>query len=228
MTLQKVLVQSRRFATANEGNLRIVRDEPPDARAPTDAELIEAFERGDGRACELIYDRLIGVVRGTLYRVMGTRDAQHEDLVQGAFEQIVLTLSRRRFARACSLSSWATSVTTHVALNAIRSRTREKRVIDRTADGAPVSSVRSKTDLESEVESRQALGRVRFHLSQMNEGRATTLFLHDVLGHSVEEIAILTDRSISATKSRLKRGRKELKRRLRDEGVLGSGDGSNA
>src|SRR5262245_19021686 len=104
-------------------------------REQSDAELIDAFERGEGYACEDLYDRLIGVVEGTLFRGLGCRDEAHDDLVQSSFEQIVVTLSKRRFARACSLSSWASSGTTHVAFNTIRSRTRERRVVDRGPDG---------------------------------------------------------------------------------------------
>ena len=179
----------------------------------TDAELIDAFERGDGRACEQLYDRLIGVVEGTLWRVLGRRDEHHDDLVQTAFEQIVLTLSRRRFARACSLSSWAASVTTHVAFNTIRARTRERRVVDRTRD-ADVEDLSRHEDLEREVGVREDMQRVRTYLSEMDWGRATTLFLHDVLGHELAEIAVLTGVSVAAAQSRLVRGRRELQERL--------------
>src|SRR5262249_12982970 len=78
-----------------------------EARRLRDEELILAFERGDRELSGHLYDRLINVVSATLIRVMGTRGQDHDDLVQSAFEQIVITLVRRRFARACSLSSWA-------------------------------------------------------------------------------------------------------------------------
>jgi RNA polymerase sigma-70 factor (ECF subfamily) len=175
--------------------------------------LIDAFERGDGHACEQLYDRLIGVVEGTLWRVLGRRDEHHDDLVQTSFEQIVMTLSRRRFARACSLSSWAASVTTHVAFNTIRARTRERKVLDRTRD-ADVATLAHYEDLEREVGAREDLGRVRVYLSEMDWGRATTLFLHDVLGHELAEIAVLTGVSVAAAQSRLVRGRRELQERL--------------
>jgi RNA polymerase sigma-70 factor (ECF subfamily) len=193
------------------------------ARALTDADLIDAFERGEGHACEALYDRLVGVVEGTLYRVLGCRDESHDDLVQGAFEQIVLTLSKRRFARACSLSSWAVSVTTHLAFNTIRSRTRERRVVDRRegreeAQGAATNGV----DVERHVGAKEALGLVRRHLVEMNSDRAEALLLHDVLGHELAEIAVLTGVSVAAAQSRLVRGRKELHRRLAIDGVVGT------
>jgi RNA polymerase sigma-70 factor (ECF subfamily) len=184
----------------------------------SDSELIDAFERGEGHACEKIYDRLIGVVEGTLWKVLGRRDEAHDDLVQTAFEQIVLTLQKRRFARACSLASWASSVTTHVAFNVLRSRTRERRVVDRGRDGGHEANSRSGwIDVEREAAARQTLTRVRGHLADMNQNYATTLFLHDVMGHELAEIAVLTNVSVAAAQSRLVRARKELKRRLTTE-----------
>jgi RNA polymerase sigma-70 factor (ECF subfamily) len=193
-------------------------------REVTDAELIDAFERGEGHACETLYERLIGSVEGTLFRVLGCRDEAHEDLVQAAFEQIVLTLSKRRFARACSLSSWAVSVTTHVAFNTIRARTRERRVVDRRRDGdEEVQSRITGVDVERHVGAKEALGVVRQHLAHMDADRAETLLLHDVMGHELAEIAVLTGVSVAAAQSRLVRGRKELQRRLSNDGLIGDG-----
>lgn len=210
-----VMTQHSR-SSLERGALRVLPGgSQPEGRQRTDAELIDAFERGEGRACEELYDRLIGVVEGTLWRVLGRRDQHHDDLVQAAFEQIVMTLSRRKFARACSLSSWAASVTTHVAFNAIRSRTRERRVVDRGRDGeTEAADVADFADLEREVSAREDLARVRVYLAEMDWGRAATLFLHDVLGYELAEIAVLTGVSVSAAQSRLVRGRHELQDRL--------------
>jgi RNA polymerase sigma-70 factor (ECF subfamily) len=220
------LVESKRIPGSGErGRLRVVGGGVP-APDPdlSDSDLIDAFERGEGHACEKLYDRLVGVVEGTLWKILGRRDEAHDDLVQAAFEQIVLTLSKRRFARACSLASWASSVTTHVAFNVLRSRTRERRVVDRGRDGEHEANSRSgSVDVEREAHVRQSLGRVRLHLAEMSEHYATTLFLHDVMGHELSEIAVLTAVSVSAAQSRLVRARKELRKRLAEDT---NGDGA--
>jgi RNA polymerase sigma-70 factor (ECF subfamily) len=187
----------------------------PEAPEPSDSELIDAFERGDGEACDRLYSRLVGTVEATLFRVLGQRDDHHEDLVQSAFEQIVFTLSTRRFARACSLASWASSVTTHIAFNTIRRRVRERKVVDRGRD-AEVEGQRapSTVDVERDVVVEQSWKGVRRHLAEMSEAQANTLILHDVLGHDLAEIAVLTGVSVSAAQSRLIRGRNELKARV--------------
>jgi RNA polymerase sigma-70 factor (ECF subfamily) len=182
-------------------------------RAATDEELIDAVQRGDHRVASELYDRLIGVVDHTLYRVFGRREGDHDDLVQAAFEQIVMTLSRRSYARACSLRTWASSIASHVGFNALRSRRRERRVLDRevTLEAEPWHST---NDLEGELTARSELARLRGQLSEMKSAYAEVVFLHDVLGHELAEIALMTQISVSAAQSRLVRGRRELFRRL--------------
>jgi RNA polymerase sigma-70 factor (ECF subfamily) len=183
------------------------------ARQPSDEELILAVQRGDHQVASVIYERLVGVVDHTLYRVFGRRETDHDDLVQAAFEQIVVTLSRRSYARACSLRTWASSIASHVGFNALRSRRRERRVLDREA-GLDVEPARSGIDVEGEASARAELERLRMQLSEMKSTHAEAVFLHDVLGHELAEIALMTQVSVSAAQSRLVRGRRELFRRL--------------
>jgi RNA polymerase sigma-70 factor, ECF subfamily len=192
----------------------------PAAAGLNDEQIVAAVQRGDTQVASLLYDRLLGAVDHALYRVFGRREHDHDDLVQAAFEQIVLTLSRQSYARACSLQTWASTIATHVAFNALRSRRRERRVFDRdpgakTTESEPVSAA----DLERTAGARADLERVRFSLIQMKPERAETVFLHDVLGHDLAEIALMTRVSVSAAQSRLVRGRRELRHRLTKESL---------
>lgn len=188
-------------------------------RDPGDVAFIDAFRRGDRAACEQLYDRLVGTVEGTLRRILGRRDRGFDDLVQSSFEQIVKGLAGGRFAGACSLRTWAASVTSHTAFNELRRRTRERRLVSPWLEAASDAVLQSPgPDAEAHEISRQILTRVRFHLAQMSTERATTVLLHDAMGHDLAEIAALSGISMSAAQSRLFRGRKELQRRLEREG----------
>lgn len=183
--------------------------------APTDEELIRAVERGEAHVSGALYDRLYPVVDRTLVRIMGRRESDHEDLIQATFEQIVLTISKGRCAKARNLDAWASTLSSRIAFNALRSLTRERRVVDRShkaEDAVPLGL--SGGDVEREVGVQRQLERVRCHLSEMTEARATTLFLHDGLGYDLSEIAALTQVSVAAAQSRLVRGRRQLRRRL--------------
>src|SRR5215813_2056333 len=110
---------------------------PPASTPPapsSDDALIDAVVAGDSKVAGQLYNRLVGIVDRTLYRVFGRREPDHDDLVQATFEQIVSTLVRQRFAGACSLSSWACSLALHVGLNALRARRRERGIMMRSED----------------------------------------------------------------------------------------------
>jgi RNA polymerase sigma-70 factor (ECF subfamily) len=202
--------------------LRVVRGGAPGAPARvSDADIIEAFAAGDRRAAALVYDRLVGVVDATLFRVIGRREADHDDLIQASFEQIILTLSRKSFAGGCSLTGWAASIACHVGLNAIRSRTRARRVFvpqgdvsEARAEAMEAESGQANFDVEAQVEARREIDRVRQHLAAMDPTRAETVMLHDVFAVSLAETARLTGVSMAAAQSRLVRGRRELRERM--------------
>lgn len=201
--------------------IRLIAPVPPSpAMAPaeeavpdwSDHELLRALEAADPRAGHVLYDRLIRVVEWTLLRVVGRRGPDHEDLVQAAFEQIVLTLYQRRYARDCSLTSWASAISCHIGLNALRAQRRQRAMMGVGA-GAE-AELRSRTDPESQLAARQALERIRLQLSEMNPERAEVLVLHEVNGLELAEIAAALRISVAAAQSRLSRGRRELLERL--------------
>jgi RNA polymerase sigma-70 factor, ECF subfamily len=209
-------VNSRATGTARAPLRLVPRGEAALEQAPSDEEVIEAVQRGDHRVAAFLYDRLFGVVDHTLFRVFGRREADHDDLVQTVFEQIVVTLSRRSYARACNLKTWASSIASHVGFNALRSRRRERRVLDRECT-FEATLVPLRVDAEGMASARVELDRVRGHLLGMKPEQSQTVFLHDVLGHELAEIALMMQVSVAAAQSRLVRGRRELYRRLDSE-----------
>jgi RNA polymerase sigma-70 factor (ECF subfamily) len=155
------------------------------------------------------------VVDRTLYKIFGRREPDHDDIVQMAFEQVVETLARQQFAGACSLETWAARIASHIGLNALRSRRRERRWVDRHTDASYATESRPfPLDSERAIEARAKLEQVRRHLVAMKPEQAETVFLHDALGHDLAEIALMTGASVAAAQSRLVRGRKELFKRL--------------
>jgi RNA polymerase sigma-70 factor, ECF subfamily len=199
---------------------RIAPDRPPSAPRQhrgdvpdwTDLELLSALAAQDPRAGVALYDRLIRIVEWTILRVVGQRGPDHEDLVQGAFEQIVASLYRRRYAHECSLTSWASAISCHIALNALRTRRRQRLLGTEHLHGDLEPAARA--DLESQLAARQVLERIRTELARMNRTRAEVLVLHEVNGLELAEIAHVLGISVAAAQSRLTRGRRELIERL--------------
>jgi RNA polymerase sigma-70 factor (ECF subfamily) len=192
----------------------------------SDEAIVSAVRRGDARVASELCSRVVDAVDHTLYRVVGERGADHDDLVQQSFEQIVLTLTRGTFAHGCSLRTWASRVATNVGLNAVRSRRRERSVVDRSQSLEPDYDVFGGPDPRGRLEARAELVRVREQLADMNPRQVEVLVLHDVLGHDLREISLMLRKSRPAVQSRLFRGRCELRRRLELLGLGSEGGGS--
>jgi len=185
---------------------------------PSDGDLIRALVDGDPDAGEQLYDRLVRVVDWTLMRVIGERCEEHDDLVQSAFEQVVRTILRGSFSKDCSLTSWASAIASNLALNALRSRRRDRRFL--VAVETPPSA-KAPTDVEAQVIARRRLQLARAELMSMNPQRAQAVILHDVNGLALDEMAAALGVSIAAAQSRLSRGRREISARIaRFEGDL--------
>lgn len=188
-----------------------VRDTRP---ALSDEELISALLAGDPEAGQLLYDRLIRVVEWTVYRVLGRGWLEHEDIVQNAFEQIVITLYHERFARSCSLSSWASAVTSRTALTELRRRRRLQKNLGSKVDIPEQGLPMLQPDVESQVLARHELERVRRALALIHPDHAHVMVLHELNGLELSEIASTLQLSVGAVQSRLWRGRRELRERM--------------
>jgi len=189
----------------------------------SDAELLKAVREGDDRVAAILYEKLFPTVDRSLCRLFGGRDADHDDLVQSAFLQIVSSIAARKFHGDCPISAWAAAVATRVGLMALRSRCRERRVVHRSAPIDEAGAAAPRYEIDRQLVARDEVRRLQQALASINELRAETLFLHDVAGYPIDEIATITGASAAAVQSRLVRGRRDLLRRLhelkaRDEG----------
>jgi RNA polymerase sigma-70 factor, ECF subfamily len=193
----------------------------------TDSELFEGIATGDERIARELYGRLLPSVEAALYRVLGRREHDHEDLVQSSFEQIIVTLAQRRYAQACSLNTWASTIAAHIALKSLRSRYRQRNVFDSRVGAEELAEFASGGhDVERTVGERRELERLRLRLSELPAAQAEAVVLHDLMGHPLAEIATITGASVAAAQSRLVRGRKELMALMQaDETEKGGSDG---
>jgi RNA polymerase sigma-70 factor (ECF subfamily) len=186
---------------------------PPAPRGSemSDADICHALAAGEAWAAEVIFDRIEDVVDGVLYRLLGPGDGERDDLAQQALERVISTIVSGKFSHGCSLRSWATLITQHLAIDTMRSRSRERKVFDRNVAPAALELVAedSRTP-ERAADTRRRVERLLTALGTVNRARAEAVVLHDILGHDLAEIATLTGVTVAAAQSRLVRGRKEV------------------
>jgi RNA polymerase sigma-70 factor (ECF subfamily) len=188
------------------------RSRAPYAASDDDDALVAALRRAEVGAAEALYRRLYPSVSRTLWRILQRSTPDHDDLVQVTFERVIRTLVDGRFAGACSLATWASSIASHAALDYLRSRARERKLfVDQESvagwEGA------STLDTERSLGARAQVAELQGILARMNPDHVRAVVLYDVLGHSLTEMAAALGISEAAAQSRLSRGRKELLRR---------------
>jgi RNA polymerase sigma-70 factor (ECF subfamily) len=202
---------------AVSANLVVVRggrSEPDSKEPPSDAEVLSGIEAGQAWAARRLVDQLEPIVERTLMRVLQRRTSDFEDLVQITFERIIKTLIQRRFDARCSLSTWASAIATHVGIDSLRSKIRERRLFE-TSKGSLPPEPPSGVDAAVRLEARAEVARIQRVLARMKPAHAEAVLLHDLLGHNLSEIATITGASVAAAQSRLVRGRRAFLRRLR-------------
>lgn len=174
----------------------------------TDAELVAGISSGESGATRALYRLVVPVIDRTLLRVLGGRDRDHEDLVQLSLEHLLRSLLDRRFRLDCSLQHWAAALSSRLAISELRRRKRspsspvEPEVLDRQR--ARVE------DWERSDRARETRDLMRRALGSIRPERAQVVYLYEVEGFQLAEIAVLMGVSVASAQSRLVRGKKQL------------------
>ncbi len=184
---------------------------------PSDAAIVAGIAAGEEWAADALYDRVQPVVDRSLRRILRSTGPDYDDLVQAAFERIITALSRKPLSEDSDLRAWSAAVATHVALDSLRRKVRERKIFHWELP-FPVERP-AQLNAEKRLEARSEVGRIQSVLGRMKPRAAETLLLHDVLGYELVEVAKITGVSVSAAQSRLVRSRKELLRRANVKGM---------
>lgn len=145
-------------------------------------------------------------------RLVGSTDPEYEDLVQSSLVNVLATFDGGKFRGDCPPRGWAAVIARNVAVDAIRARARERRVISHDGDAVADERGRTEGDLGPErlTDLHETLDRVNRALRGLGPKKARVVYLHDVLGYQLEEVATMLGTSVAAAQSRLVRGRREI------------------
>ncbi len=169
----------------------------------TDSALWAGVASGKDAVASVLYARLLPTILKSLYRALGHRPTDCDDLVQLSFERIVRTLIDGTYNGTTPLRAWASLLASRVGLDALRKRYRERALFSPEVEGVEAGPERA-------LQARSELLLVRRALATMAPDRAEAVFMHDALGYELSEIALQCGISVAAAQSRLVRGRKQL------------------
>jgi RNA polymerase sigma-70 factor (ECF subfamily) len=188
-----------------------------------EADLIQRCRADERAAHDELYHRFRRQVAGNLYRVLGDR-TDLEDLVQEVF--VIAFRGLDKFRGDARLSTWLYRICVNVALGRIRTRRRRPNAIGvndlDVASADPSLTERPETP-EKSLERRRDRERVYHALEQLAPKKRVVLYLHEIEGLDLKEIAYLVDSNPVTVRTRLFYARREFYRVLAGEDLPGGG-----
>lgn len=191
-------------------------------RSAAEEEFIERLKQADAAAFDLLVTRYSADIYALLYRL--TENAEEAaDLTQETFLHALKAV--KHFRGEADLKTWLFRIAVNESRNRFRWWTRRRRESTISLD-APVSN-ESDTPLsetfrsdyvspEENILRREREAALRNALQNLPEIFREAVLFCDIEGLSYEEIAAALEINIGTVKSRIARGREELRRLLKD------------
>ena len=190
-----------------------------EARQAVETQFIERLRARETAAFDRLVEERSGEIYSLLYRL--TEDAEEaRDLTQETFLRVFQSIDR--FRGDADLKTWIYRIAVNQARNRWRSWRRRRRDSTLSLDAPDSSDERplssrlpsSAINPEQETLAHERETALRNALRTLGRSYKETVILRDVEGLSYEEIAATLSISVGTVKSRLARGRLELRRKL--------------
>jgi RNA polymerase sigma-70 factor (ECF subfamily) len=179
-----------------------------------DAQLMLRVREGDDTSFALLLDRHRGPVVHFLYRMVQNQ-AVSEELAQEVFLRVYR--SRQTYEPTAKFTTWLFRIATHVALNSIRDRKKEKgheSLDEEMLDGMERQVADRQLTVEQEMVHEVKLREVRQAVEALPAKQRAAVLMHKYEGLDYAQIARVLSCSESAIKSLLFRAYESLRGRL--------------
>ena len=177
-----------------------------------DGALVAATKRGDAHASKELVVRYERRVFAVAFRITKNRE-DSEDVVQESFHKAFLHLDE--FQERSRFSTWLTRIAMNEAIMLLRRRRRVLEVFPENSDEGVKSVLEVFVDRTPNPEEfcwrREHTELLTKAINGLRPKIRRTIVLRDIEERSVEETARILGASISAVKSRISRGRRELR-----------------
>jgi len=183
--------------------------------ATADHELIRAFARRDADAAMELYARFAPRVFG-LGLVMLGNPTQAEDLVQDTFVKVWRKCDTYEPTRG-SLDTWVLLIARSLAIDSIRRRVLETKILSQQEDAGDVSK---EPGPEEQAETRDLAGRARAAMANLSPGQRAALELAYFGGKTSSEVAELEGIPVGTAKTRIRTALAKLRESLEVEREL--------
>lgn len=178
--------------------------------------LIKQAQMGDNKAFELLIDEHFKKIYNIAYRLSGN-EADASDMTQEVLIKIFRHIGS--FSGNSKFSTWVYRVATNTCLDELKKIKRrstysldaeldtgENEVVVQVRDEAPTPDIAAE-----QKELSAAVGKA---IKRLSPDHSAVVILRDIQGMSYEEVAKILNCSVGTVKSRLNRGRAQLKKIL--------------
>jgi RNA polymerase sigma-70 factor (ECF subfamily) len=194
-----------------------------ESRVSPDAEFIERLKQGEAAAFEELVTERSGEIYGLLFRLTENSE-EARDLTQETFLRAFQSIGG--FRGEADLRTWIYRIAINQARNRWRWWRRRRRDSTVSLDATQGQSdqpligtlAESSANPEQQTLAHERELALRSALQKVGPAYRETLILRDIEGFTYEEIATMLGINVGTVKSRLARGRQELRRKL--EGSL--------
>lgn len=195
-----------------------------EARPHVEAQFVERLKRGDAAAFEILVHERSGEIYGLLYRLTESSE-EARDLTQETFLRAFQSIGH--FRGESDLRTWIYRIAINQARNRWRWWRRRRRDTTVSLDAPQPNGTASLVETlksdngrnpETDTLAHERERALKKALSSLKRVYREAVVLRDIEGFAYEEIAVALDISVGTVKSRLARGRQELRRKL--EGSL--------
>ena len=192
---------------------------PSELRHSSEAQFIERLKQGEPAAFNTLVAERSGEIYGLLYRLTENSE-EARDLTQETFLRAFQSIGH--FRGDADLRTWIYRIAINQARNRWRwwrRRRRDATVSLDSTDGQSNQPLSASLKQEGNNPEQETLAHereraLRIALRGLRDAYRETVILRDIEGFSYEEIAETLDISVGTVKSRLARGRLELRRSL--------------
>lgn len=194
-------------------------------RADPDADLetlIARAQEGDARAFEALVTAHLGAVR-RFARAFATSEADADDLAQEALLKVYRSVRSYRYQAA--FTTWLFAVVRNAMVDHARSRAGKARALEVALQPEHVEREAEAGAADERLAAEEDRRRLWGHLRQVALEFRTALVLYDVEGRTYDEIAAVEGVPVGTVKSRISRGRAQLRQLLEEERRREAGTG---
>ncbi|MDF1564479.1 MAG: RNA polymerase sigma factor [Deltaproteobacteria bacterium] len=174
-------------------------------------DLITRVQEGRPGAFDELYYAYVDRVHRKLHAVVGP-DPELDDLIQQTFLQIHGKIGE--FRGECAFATWLHRVALNVALMHLRKRQRWLRFGQEPESLRPALEPAGPAAPDDAAGRREKLELLHGIVGEVKPKKRIVFVLYHVEGHTLEEIAELTEASVNTVASRLRAARKEVRRAL--------------